>query len=50
MGQQRCVETFRMHEGGIWTLAVDENFRYFYSSGKDKRVFVTDIAEGNEPI
>jgi WD repeat-containing protein 48 len=48
IGSQRCIETFRIHEGGVWTLAVDESFRYFYSSGKDKRVYITDMSEGGQ--
>ena len=46
LGQQRCVETFRMHEQGVWCLAVDDSFRYLFSAGKDKRIFLTDMSEG----
>ena len=46
LGQQRCVETFRMHEQGVWCLAVDDSFRYLFTAGKDKRIFLTDMSEG----
>lgn len=35
-----------MHEKGVWSLAVDESFRYLYSAGKDRKVFITDLSEG----
>ena len=46
LGQQRCVETFRMHEEGVWALAVDEEFNTFYSGGKEGKVFATEIDSG----
>ena len=35
-----------MHNKGVWCLAVDESFRYLYSSGKEGKVFITDMTEG----
>ena len=43
IGQQRCIDTFRMHSSGVWSLAVDDDFTKFYSAGRDGCVFVTDI-------
>lgn len=44
LGQQRCLATYRIHDEGVWTLASDEHLSYFYSSGKDRKVFFTDLA------
>ena len=46
LGQQRCLETFRVHEEGVWALAVDEEFKTFYSGGRDKRVYATELTPG----
>ncbi|XP_062520328.1 WD repeat-containing protein 48-like [Corticium candelabrum] len=43
LGQQRCVATYKIHEEGVWTLATNEAFTCFYSSGRDRRVFRTDM-------
>ncbi len=45
LGQQRCVETFRIHEEGVWALAVDNEFTTFYSGGRDKKVYATEVFE-----
>ena len=41
--QQCCIETFRLHDEGVWTVAVDDSFSTFYSSGRDKQVCVTHL-------
>ena len=41
--QQCCIETFRLHDEGVWTVAVDDSFSTFYSSGHDKQVCVTHL-------
>ena len=46
LGQQRCIETFHVHDEGVWALAVSEDFNTFYSSGRDKRVCMTELSEG----
>lgn len=46
LGQQRCLRTFRVHDEGVWTMAVDSNFQYVYSGGKDRKVYYSDISEG----
>ena len=43
IGQQRCIETFRLHTGGVWALEVDDSFKYFYSGGKDRNIYLTDM-------
>ena len=41
--QQCCIETFRLHDEGVWTVAVDDSFSTFYSSGRGKQVCVTHL-------
>ena len=41
--QQCCIETFCLHDEGVWTVAVDDSFSTFYSSGRDKQVCVTHL-------
>ena len=48
LGQQRCIETFHVHDEGVWSLAVDEGFSTFYSGGRDKRVCVTELSQGKQ--
>ena len=43
VGQESCIETFRFHDEGVWTVAVDNCFSTFYSGGRDKQAFVTDL-------
>ncbi len=43
LGHQRCLATYKIHDEGVWTLASDEHLSYFYSSGKDRKVFYTDL-------
>eukprot|EP00959_Pyramimonas_sp_CCMP1952_P262795 5495039-Pyramimonas_sp.AAC.2 len=33
IGQQRCVQTFSMHQDSVWALAVDPSFTKVYSGG-----------------
>ena len=30
----------------MWALAVDESFTIFYSGGRDKKVYATELVEG----
>ena len=46
LGQQRCIETFRMHEEGVWSLAVDDSFQTVYSGGRDKKVYAIELCQG----
>ena len=41
--QHCCIETFRLHDEGVWTVVVDDSFSTFYSSGRDKQVCVTHL-------
>ena len=41
--QQCCIETFCLHDEGVWTVAIDDSFSTFYSSGRDKQVCVTHL-------
>lgn len=43
LGQQRCIATYKIHDEGVWALASDEHLSFFYSSGKDRKVFFTDL-------
>ena len=49
IGQQRCIATYKIHDAGVWALVADENFNWFYSSGKDKKVFYTDLNMDDNP-
>ena len=35
-----------MHDEGVWSLAVDDDFLVFYSGGRDKRVCATELTPG----
>lgn len=50
IGQQRCIGTYKIHEAGVWALVSDENLNYFYSSGKDKKVFYANLNQDDPPI
>ena len=50
LGQQRCIETFRVHEEGVWSLAADEGFQTVYSGGRDKKIYATELNQGKETI
>ncbi|XP_065651987.1 WD repeat-containing protein 48 isoform X3 [Hydra vulgaris] len=50
IGQQRCIAIYKVHDAGVWTLVTDDNFNYFYSSGKDKKVFFTDLKLDENPV
>lgn len=43
LGQQQCISTYKIHEGGVWALLVNEAFTTMYSAGRDRRVWATDI-------
>ena len=43
IGQQRCITTFRNHEQGVWALAVDPDWSHFYSGGREKTLFETNL-------
>ena len=34
-----------MHDEGVWSLEVDEEFRTVYSSGRDRRVCATELTQ-----
>ena len=46
LAQQRCVETFRVHDEGVWALTADEEFEVFYSGGRDRQVCATEMTLG----
>ena len=50
IGQQRCIATYKIHDAGVWALTADEGFNYFYSSGKDQKVFYADLKLDDSPI
>ena len=50
IGQQRCIGTYKIHDAGVWALVADDNFNYFYSSGKDKKVYYADLNVDENPI
>jgi len=45
LGEQRCVRVFQISELGIWSLAVDPNFRWVYAAGKQGEVTAMSLVE-----
>lgn len=45
LGQQRCVGTCIVHQEGVWTLQTNANFSNFYSAGRDKKVYRTQMCD-----
>ena len=45
LGEQRCVRVFQISELGIWSLAVDPNFRYGFLIIFLLRILTDDIHE-----
>lgn len=39
LGQQRCLQTFAVHTGSVWSLAVDAAFAVACSGGLDKCIY-----------
>ncbi|XP_020905705.2 WD repeat-containing protein 48 [Exaiptasia diaphana] len=50
LGQQRCLATYRIHEEGVWALAANDSFSEFFSSGRDKHVYWTDITRDDGSV
>ena len=46
LGQQRCLETFRVHDEGVWALAADDSFSTVFSAGRDRKVCATELDPG----
>ena len=40
------METFRVHDEGVWALTADEEFEVFYSGGRDRQVCATELTAG----
>ena len=40
------METFRVHDEGVWALTADEEFEVFYSGGRDRQVCATELTTG----
>lgn len=45
LGQQRCIATYKVHEEGVWALLANDSFTSFYSAGRDRCVWLTDIRQ-----
>merc|ERR1712226_1227730 len=43
LGEQRCIETFKIHQDSVWCLLTDPAFTTLYSGGRDGCVFETDL-------
>jgi WD repeat-containing protein 48 len=49
LGQQRCIHTFdNLHTQGVWSLCVNEAFNKCLSSGKDAKVYLSDLRFDNK--
>ena len=42
------METFRVHDEGVWALTADEDFSVFYSGGRDRQVCATELTAGED--
>lgn len=48
LGQQRCIHTFdNLNSQGVWSLCVNETFSKCLSSGKDAKVYLSDLRFDN---
>lgn len=45
LGQQRCIATYKVHEEGVWSLLANDSFTSFYSAGRDRCVWNTDMRQ-----
>lgn len=43
LGQQRCIATYKIHSEGVWSLQANDTFSTMYSSGRDGKVWATDL-------
>ncbi|XP_002730546.1 WD repeat-containing protein 48 [Saccoglossus kowalevskii] len=43
IGQQRCMSTYRIHDEGVWALQANDTFTTFWSGGRDRKIFQTDM-------
>ncbi|XP_031553302.1 WD repeat-containing protein 48-like [Actinia tenebrosa] len=50
LGQQRCIATYHIHEEGVWALYANHSFTEFFSSGRDKHVFWTDMTKDDSSV
>ena len=47
VGQQCCIQTYKIHEEGVWSLLVNDSFTQAYSAGRDRRVWLTDLRQSS---
>ncbi|XP_033109140.1 WD repeat-containing protein 48-like isoform X2 [Anneissia japonica] len=50
LGQQRCIATYRVHNDGVWALRANDAFTTFYSGGRDRNVYATDMRLSNSSV
>ncbi|KAK7603146.1 hypothetical protein V9T40_003145 [Parthenolecanium corni] len=50
LGQQQCILTIREHKEGVWALAANENFDFVISSGRDHRIYITNLKTINTKL
>ena len=43
LGQQRCIQTIRVHDEGVWALQANDSFSMAYSGGRDRKVWSFDL-------
>ncbi|XP_044727853.1 WD repeat-containing protein 48 homolog [Chrysoperla carnea] len=47
LGEQRCIQTLRVHDGAVWSLIANDSFTHILSGGRDQQVFLTDLRNPN---
>ncbi|KAL7056421.1 hypothetical protein AAHC03_020796 [Spirometra sp. Aus1] len=50
VGMRRCNETIRRHSEGVWTLQTNKAWTHVFSSGRDKRIYMTDLRNTEDSV
>uniref|UniRef100_A0A0X3QA96 WD repeat-containing protein 48 n=2 Tax=Schistocephalus solidus TaxID=70667 RepID=A0A0X3QA96_SCHSO len=50
VGMRRCNETIRRHSEGVWTLQTNTAWTRVFSSGRDKRIYMTDLRNTEDSV
>ncbi|KAA3676222.1 WD repeat-containing protein 48 [Paragonimus westermani] len=50
LGMQCCTDTIRVHTQSVFTIQVDEAWTTVYSSGKDRKIWATDVRNSSRSV
>jgi len=50
LGQQHCMQTFRIYDEGVWALLVNETFTHVVSGGRDRKICMTDLRNADRRV